>query len=340
MLFINRQDYVFVVSVFSIAALGVVAYDASKPSGQDNSEMDHLLAIKVFCRVVEAGTFSRAADLLDMPKSTVTKLVQELEAHLELKLLHRTTRRITVTLEGIAYYERTSKLLVELDDIESNISGEQQKPRGRLKVDMASAIANFIILPALPSFIHQYPDIQLELGVSDANIDLLTDNVDCVIRGGELSDTSLVAKRIADLKFVTCAAPVYLQQYGTPFTPEELSSKHRIIYYRSRKNNRVVPLRFSNKHQSMEVQQQNSPLSVNDSAAQLIATRSGLGISQLPLFLAQPYIDCGELVLLMNDWQRAAYPLYLIYPHGRHLSGRLRAFSNWLMDIFQSYRSY
>jgi len=302
--------------------------------------MDHLLAIKVFCRVVEAGTFSRAADLLDMPKSTVTKLVQELEAHLRLKLLHRTTRRVTVTMEGAAYYERTTKLLHELDDIESNISNEQSTPRGRLKVDMASAIANFILLPALPSFMQQYPDIQLELGVSDTNVDLLTDNIDCVIRGGELNDTSLIAKRIAELTFVTCAAPAYLQQYGTPQTPDELSSKHRIIYYRSRKTNRVVPLRFSNRQQSMEIQQQGSPLSVNDSTAQLTATLSGLGVSQLPLFMAQPYLDSGKLQLVLPDWQRAAFPLYLIYPPGRHLSGRLSTFINWVMAVFQPYRPY
>lgn len=302
--------------------------------------MDHLLAIKVFCRVVEAGTFSRAADLLAMPKSTVTKLVQELEAHLRLKLLHRTTRRVTVTMEGAAYYERTTKLLYELDDIESNISNEQSVPRGRLKVDMASAIANFILLPALPSFMQQYPDIQLELGVSDSNIDLLTDNIDCVIRGGELNDTSLIAKRIADLTFVTCAAPAYLQQYGMPQTPDELSSKHRIIYYRSRKTNRLVPLRFSNRQQSMEIQQQGGPLSVNDSTAQLTATLSGLGVSQLPLFMAQPFLDNGKLQLVLPDWQRAAFPLYLIYPPGRHLSGRLSAFINWVVQVFQPYRPY
>jgi LysR family transcriptional regulator for bpeEF and oprC len=302
--------------------------------------MDHLLAIKVFCRVVEAGTFSRAADLLDMPKSTVTKLVQELEAHLRLKLLHRTTRQVTVTMEGAAYYERTTKLLHELDDIESSISSEQSIPRGRLKVDMASAIANVILLPALPSFMQQYPDIQLELGVSDTNIDLLTDNIDCVIRGGELNDTSLIAKRIAELTFVTCAAPSYLQQYGIPQTPEELSSKHRVIYYRSRKTNRVMPLRFSNRQQSMEIQQQGCPLSVNDSTAQLTATLSGLGVSQLPLFMAQPYLDSGKLQLLLPDWQRAAFPLYLIYPPGRHLSGRLSAFINWVMAVFQPYRPY
>jgi LysR family transcriptional regulator for bpeEF and oprC len=302
--------------------------------------MDHLLAIKVFCRVVETGTFSRAADLLDMPKSTVTKLVQELEAHLRLKLLHRTTRRVTVTMEGAAYYERTTKLLHELEDIESNISNEQSTPRGRLKVDMASAIANFILLPALPSFMQQYPQIQLEVGVSDTDIDLLSDNVDCVIRGGELSDTSLIAKRIAELTFVTCAAPSYVQQYGTPQTPDELSSKHRVIYYRSRKTNRLMPLRFSNRQQSMEIQQQGSPLSVNDSTAQLTATLSGLGVSQLPLFMAQPYLDSGELQLLLPDWQRAAFPLYLIYPPNRHLSGRLRAFTDWVMHIFQPYRPY
>ena len=128
--------------------------------------------------------------------------------------------------------------------------------------------------------------------------------------------------------------------YGAPQTPDELGSKHRIIYYRSRKTNRVMPLRFSNRQQSMEIQQQGSPLSVNDSTAQLTATLSGLGVSQLPLFMAQPYLDSGELQLLLPDWQRAAFPLYLIYPPGRHLSGRLSAFINWVMTVFQPYRPY
>lgn len=302
--------------------------------------MDHLLAIKVFCRVVEAGTFTRAADLLDMPRSTVTKLVQELEAHLRLKLFHRTTRRVTVTMEGTAYYERVTKLLHELEDIESNISDEQSTPRGRLKVDMASAIANFVVLPALPSFMQKYPDIQLELGVSDNDVDLIGDNVDCVIRGGELADVSLIAKRIAELTFVTCATPTYLEQYGTPQTPEEISSKHRIVYYRSRTTHRLTPLRFSGAQQSMEIQQQGYQLSVNDSAAQLTATLSGLGISQLPLFMAQPYLNNGQLKSVMSNWSPPAFPMYIIYPPDRHLSGRMRAFKAWIMEVFQPYRPY
>ena len=300
----------------------------------------HLLAIKVFCRVVEAGTFTRAADSLDMPRSTVTKLVQELEAHLRLKLLHRTTRRVTVTMEGTAYYERVTKLLHELEDIESNISDEQSTPRGRLKVDMASAIASFVVLPALPSFMQQYPEIQLDIGVSDNDVDLIGDNVDCVLRGGELADASLIAKRIAELAFVTCAAPSYLAQYGTPQTPEEISSQHRIVNYRSRTTHRLVPLRFSGSQQSMEIQQQSYQLSVNDSAAQLTATLSGLGISQLPLFMAQSYLDSGELKQIMPRWKRGALPLYMIYPPDRHLSGRMRAFKDWIMEIFQPYRPY
>ncbi|MDX3774293.1 LysR family transcriptional regulator [Chromatiaceae bacterium AAb-1] len=304
--------------------------------------MDHLLAIKVFCQVVETGTFSRAADLLDIPRSTVTKLVQELETHLQLKLLHRTTRRVAVTMEGAAYYERTSRLLHELEDIESHITNEQSRPRGRLRVDMASAIANFILLPALPEFLQQYPDIQLEIGVSDSNVDLLTDNVDCVIRGGELKDSTLVAKRIAELSFVTCAAPAYLQQYGEPQAPDELENRHQLIYYRSRATNQVIPLRFTSqsRQQSVEIRQRGKPLSVNDSTAQLTATLSGLGISQLPLFMAQPYVDNGQLVCIMPDWQHNSLPLYLSYPPNRHLSGRLRAFVNWAIAVFQPYRSY
>lgn len=302
--------------------------------------MDHLQAIRVFCKVVEAGNFSRAADLLAMPKSTVTKLVQELEAHLQLKLLHRTTRRITVTMEGAAYYERTIKLLHELDDIESSITDEQQTPRGRLRIDMASAIANFILLPALPQFMQQYPQVQLEVGVSDSNIDLLSDNVDCVIRGGDLTDTSLVAKRIADLHFITCAAPDYLAQHGEPQTPNELEQLHRIIYYRSRSTNRIMPIRLTDASQSVEIQHPAAILSVNDSTAQLTATLSGLGVSQLPLFMAQPYLDEGRLKQVLTHWQRQPFPLYLLYPPNRHLSGRLQAFISWVQQVFQPYRSY
>jgi LysR family transcriptional regulator, regulator for bpeEF and oprC len=172
--------------------------------------MDQIQAMRIFTRVVEAGTFTRAADSLSLPKATVTKHVQALEERLRVKLLNRTTRRVTVTADGAAYYERTVRLLADLDDIEASMTNARANPLGRLRVDVGTSVAQLLIIPHLPEFHARYPDIQLDLGVSDRPVDLLGDNVDCVIRGGELSDQSLVARRIGNLDFITVASPDYL----------------------------------------------------------------------------------------------------------------------------------
>ena len=189
--------------------------------------MDQMLAMRVFVRVVEAGTFTKAADSMDMPKPTVTKLIQNLEAHLRVKLLNRTTRRVTVTPDGAAYYERITRLLGELEDIEAGLANAQASPKGRLRVDVGSTLARLILIPALPSFHARYPDIQLELGVTDRPVDLISDNVDCVIRGGALTDLSLVARLVGQFRFISCATPGYLKTYGMPTHPNDLAATHR-----------------------------------------------------------------------------------------------------------------
>ena len=175
---------------------------------------NQMLAMRVFVRVVEAGTFTNAANSLRMPKPTVTKLVQGLESHLRIKLLNRTTRRVTVTPDGSAYYERVVRLLGDLEDIESSVTHAKERPRGRLRIDAGAAMSNFLILPALPRFLAKYPEIDVECGVSDRPADLIGDNVDCVIRGGPLLEPSLVARHIGDLRWMTCATPAYFEKYG------------------------------------------------------------------------------------------------------------------------------
>lgn len=181
--------------------------------------MDQIQAMRIFTRVVEAGTFTRAADSLSLPKATVTKHVQALEERLRVKLLNRTTRRVTVTADGAAYYERTVRLLADLDDIEASMTNARANPLGRLRVDVGTSVAQLLIIPHLAEFQARYPDIQLDLGVSDRTVDLIGDNVDCVIRGGALSDQSLVARRIGNLEFLTVASPDYLARKGTPAHP-------------------------------------------------------------------------------------------------------------------------
>ena len=190
-----------------------------------NAKLNLVLAMQVFARVVEAGTFTRAADSLKMPKATVTKLVQGLENHLRVKLLNRTTRRVTVTPDGSAYYERAVRLLGDLEDIESSVSNAQASPKGRLRIDVGGSLASLFLIPRLPAFLERYPEIQVEVGVSDRPVDLVSENVDCVIRGGPLTEQSLVARHVGDLPWVTCATPAYLARHGTPTHPSDLESR-------------------------------------------------------------------------------------------------------------------
>ena len=215
--------------------------------------MDQIQAMRIFVRVVEAGTFTRAADSLSLPKATVTKHVQALEGRLRVKLLNRTTRRVTVTPDGAAYYDRTVRLLTDLDDIEASMTNARANPRGRLRVDVGSSVAQLLIIPHLAEFHARYPDIQVDLGVSDRMVDLIGDNVDCVIRGGELTDQSLVARRIGNLDFITVASPDYLQRKGTPGHPVEIEQKHTSVIYFSAQSGRHYPLEFRQGDESIDI---------------------------------------------------------------------------------------
>jgi len=296
--------------------------------------MDQLLAMRAFARVVEAGTFTKAAESMDMPNATLTKLVQALEAHLGVKLLQRTTRRVTVTPDGARYYEQTGRLLKELDDIDAGFSAAQHKPRGHLRIDCGGSVATMLLLPALPGFLAQYPDIRIDLGVSDRNVDLIGDNVDCVIRGGALADSSMVGRRIGAASWVTCATPAYLAAHGTPTHPRDLEQgTHKLVHYRSATNSRAMPLRFERDGEKMEVNGA-AAVGVNESNAHLVAGLTGLGVFQTFTYAAAPAIARGELVPLLSEWQPPAMSFHVLYPSNRHLSRRLRVFIEWLADAF------
>ncbi|MGE0348088.1 LysR family transcriptional regulator [Hydrogenophaga sp.] len=295
--------------------------------------MDQIQSIRVFARVVEAGTFTKAAESLDLPKGTVTKLVQHLESRLKVKLLNRTTRRVTVTPDGAAYYERTVRVLNDLDDIEASMTNAQASPSGRLRVDVGTSVAREVIIPALSDFYERFPDIQLDLGVTDRSVDLIADNVDCVIRGGELLDQSLVARRVANLTLMTVASPAYIQAHGTPTHPEELETGHTMVNYLSTRNGRPYANAFEKDGQTVEVAGRYR-LSVNESNAMAAAALAGLGIARMPAFTAMPLIERGELVRVLPDWKGETIPLYVVYPPNRHLSAKVRAFVEWVADLF------
>ncbi|MCZ4061478.1 LysR family transcriptional regulator [Pantoea sp. LMR881] len=195
--------------------------------------MDQLMAIRAFARVVEAGNFTRAADSLNMPNATLSKMVQELEAHLGIRLLQRTTRRVTVTPEGGIIMKKTTRVLRDLEDIDTSFSSVRSKPRGHLRVDVGGSTAREVLIPLLPDFLSRYPDIRMDLGVSDRPVDLISDNVDCVIRGGALNDSTMIARHLGDAHLITCATPGYLKSFGVPAYPEELKNGHRLVSYLS-----------------------------------------------------------------------------------------------------------
>src|SRR5260370_27901569 len=184
------------------------------------------------------GGFTKAGDSLQLPKTTVSDLVQSLEKHLGVRLLQRTTRRVTVTPDGVAFYERCAHLLADLDEAEASVMQARVAPKGRLRVDMPSGLARLFIIPRLPSFLARYPDLRLELGLGLRPAHLLEEGIDCVVRFGMQLDSSLVARRICTMSLLCCASPAYLRERGTPLRPEELSA-HRCVNYVSNRTGRV-----------------------------------------------------------------------------------------------------
>ncbi|MBB6287159.1 MULTISPECIES: LysR family transcriptional regulator [unclassified Pseudomonas] len=295
--------------------------------------MDRFDAMQAFARVVEAGSFTKAAETLHMSKTTVTQLVQQLEARLRVKLLNRTTRKVNVTADGAVYYERVLQLLADMDDAETSLSGAATLPRGRLRVDVPSPLASMILVPALPAFYARYPDIQIDMGVSDRIVDMIDENVDCVVRGGELTDQSLMARRVGDLPLGVFAAPSYLARVGTPAHPQELEdSNHRIVGFLWARTGKPLPYAMRKHLETLQIKGRYA-LAVDDGNAYLAAGLAGLGVLWLPTYMSKAFADRGELVPLFEDWNLDPMPLYVAFPPNRHISLKLRVFIEWVAEL-------
>lgn len=299
--------------------------------------MDRLDAMQAFARVVEAGSFTKAAETLNMKKTTMTKLIQYLEARLRVKLLNRTTRQVNVTADGAIYYDRVVRILSDIEESEAALSSSAASPRGRLRVDVPGVLGRNILLPALPEFHSRFPEIHVDMGVGDRPIDLIGDNVDCVVRGGEITDQSLVARRIGEFGYVLCAASSYAARHGRPSHPSQLADgEHRVVGYFSARTGKVFPYLMRRGAESLEVAAR-YVVAVNDGGALLEAGLAGLGIMQLPHFMAKPYLDSGELVPLMEDWEFDKTSIFLAYPPNRHVGARLRVFMDWVAETVAAY---
>ncbi|MDG5976000.1 LysR family transcriptional regulator [Hydrogenophaga taeniospiralis CCUG 15921] len=298
--------------------------------------MDRFDALQAFARVVEAGSFTKAAQTLHMSKTTVTQLVQQLEARLRVKLLNRTTRQVKITPDGAVYYERVVRLLADLEDADTSLSSALASPKGRLRVDVPSPLARLILMPALPAFHERYPEIQFDMGVSDRMVDLIGDNVDCVLRGGEVTDPSLIVRHVGDLRLGVYAAPSYLERAGTPRHPRELiDTHHRTVGYLRSRSGKVAPITMRREDEQIEVQGR-YVVAVDDGNAYLAAGVAGMGVLWLPHYMAEAHVAKGELMPLFEDgWQCDPMPMYVAFPPNRHVSAKLRAFIDWVVGLME-----
>lgn len=294
--------------------------------------MDKLHAMRVFVRVVETNSFSKAADTLSLPRASVTTTIQNLEAALGVRLLQRTTRKLSLTLDGAAYLDGARRILTDVDEIEASFSSARQTPRGRLRVDMPGALGRLIIIPSIQEFHARYPDVEIMIGLGDRPIDLIEEAVDCVLRIGDLPDSSLIARRVGAFQMATVASPDYLARHGTPKTLAELERFTAVNYFL--RNGRVHELCFEKDGVTHEIPMRGS-VSVNDSDAYVTCALEGLGIAQTARFMVLPHLRDGSLVEILHDWRPPTMTISALYPHNRHLAPKVRAFVDWAASLFE-----
>lgn len=296
--------------------------------------MDRIEAMQIFVQVVEKGSFTAAADHLQLHRPVPTRAIQTLEQELGVRLLNRTTRKLSVTDEGEDFYQRAVQLLATLEDSFASYSGAQRIPKGRLKVNLAATIAKSLVIPRLPEFQRAYPQIEIHLGVTDQPVDLVDAGIDCVVRLGDLQDSSAVAKRIGQLDMATCAARTYIEQYGMPANLEELRL-HKAINFTSGRSRRLVDWTFNEAGDETRLKLA-SALVTDNSDALLTCALSGMGIIQGVRLALQPYLDSGRLVEVLPHLPASPKPISILYPHRAHLPNKTAAFIEWLKDIVNS----
>jgi DNA-binding transcriptional LysR family regulator len=288
--------------------------------------MDRLEVMRLFTRIVERQSFTQAAQDLELPRSTATQAIKELEKRLGVRLLQRTTRHVRSTLDGEAFYKRCVAILGEVEDAEAVFSNA--KPRGLLRVDVHGTLARHFVLPALPAFLAEFPDLQLHLGEGDRLVDLVREGVDCVLRVGDLKDSAMVARRVALLEEVTCASPDYLARYGMPATVDDLEG-HCAIGFMSSATGTTLPLEFLINGEPRNVVLP-AMLTVAAAETYVAAARLGLGLIQVPRYHIAADLEAGTLVKVLAEYPPAPTPVSLLYPHSRQLSPRVRVFIDWL----------
>lgn len=294
--------------------------------------MDRFEAMRLFTRVVERRSFTQAAQDLSVPRSTATQVIQQLEDRLGARLLQRTTRTVRPTLDGEAYYQRCKAILDDIENADGAFRGAN--PRGLMRVEVQGTLARHFLLPALPEFFERYPDIEIAMSESDRWVDVVREGVDCVLRYGALPDSDLIARTVATLRRITCAAPSYLERYGVPEHPNDMVD-HRAVGIRSLTTGSLTPFEFTydGEMRRMDIA---SPFSVTGTESFRDGVLLGLGLAQMPVFHIEQDLAAGRLVQVLADFPPLAVPVSVLYPTSRQLSPRVRLFIDWAIHQFST----
>ncbi|MEO8152488.1 MAG: LysR family transcriptional regulator [Rhizobacter sp.] len=301
--------------------------------------MNRLDSLQMFVRVAELSSFTQAADRLSLPKARVSTAVQQLESQLGTRLLHRTTRKVQLTQDGQAFYERCKDVLADIDELQAMFQQGVQSLRGRLRVDTPTLIARDQLIPRLPEFLAAHPQLDIELSSTDRRVDLVREGFDCVLRVGSLVDSGLVARPLGRLRQINCASPAYLKRHGTPHTLDDLAT-HRLVHY--------VPT-LGAKSAGWEYAQPGDPeghtrslamtgsLTVNSTEAYQAACLAGLGLIQAPAAGLASLIERGLLVEVMPQCRAPSLPISLLYANRRNLPKRVQVFMAWVTQTLVAY---
>lgn len=295
--------------------------------------MNTLESMQVFVRVAEQASFTKAADGLGMLKATVSQAVQQLENSVGTRLLHRTTRKVQLTLDGQAYYDRCKELLGEFDTIQAMFQRSGEAVRGRLRVDLPSRLARSYIIPALPEFLKAHPQIEFELSTTDRLVDLVQEGFDCVLRVGTPRDPQVIARPVGELKFSNYASADYLRRRGTPKTLEDLA-EHDLVHYVTTLGSKSEGFEYP-EGDGFRLLAMKGPIVVNSSDAYNAACLAGLGIIQAPEIGMREEIARGEVVEILPQLKPAPMPVSLLYAHRRNLPKRVRVFMDWVADVLK-----
>ncbi|CAN5846949.1 LysR family transcriptional regulator [soil metagenome] len=297
--------------------------------------MNHVDAMHIYLRVAELASFTQAADSLGLPKASVSGAVKQLETWLGTRLLHRTTRSVQMTHDGLIFYERSKDMLADMAEMEALFQQDAGEISGRLRMDLPVGVARNIIIPQLPAFLQRHPRLEIELSTTDRRVDLVREGFDCVMRIGHLADSTLVARPLGHLRQINCASPAYLARYGTPGHLDDLG-QHQLIHYTSSFGGKPAGFEYNDGHQTT-IYPMSGSITVNNSDAYQAACLAGLGLIQAPEIGTRELLAQGRLVAVLPDFPAQAMPVSLLYANRRHLPKRTRSLMNWVAEVMQPY---